>query len=98
MKHIWEYAQSVAVKEDDLPDPPDFTTINTEKVQSTVNKLNEVLGKKKGVDIKTKNKLGYITKHYPANSAKYELQEAILEDRKLFYNSRKDCYICPVGQ
>src|SRR5690606_20010478 len=28
---IWEYAQSVASKEDELPDPPDFTEINTEK-------------------------------------------------------------------
>lgn len=75
---IWEYAQSVAAKEDDLPDPPDFTTIDRQKVQITVDKLNEVLGERKDIDKKTKAKLAYITKNYPAKIAKYEAQEAIL--------------------
>lgn len=81
---IWEYAQSVASKEDELPDPPDFTEINTEKVQSTVDKLNEVLGSRKNIDKKVKAKLRRITKEYPANIAKYERQEAVLGDRNSF--------------
>lgn len=90
LNQIWEYAQSVASKEDDLPDPPDFTTINTEKVQSTVNKLNEVLCKKKDVDKKTKGKLAYVTKHYPANIARYEMQEAVLGERNSYSKTDTD--------
>jgi ketol-acid reductoisomerase len=62
LAQIWEYAQSVAAAEDDLPDPPDFTTISKEKVKDTVEKLNQVLGKKENVDKKMKAKLGYVSK------------------------------------
>lgn len=81
LAHIWEYAQSVAASEDNLPDPPDLTTIDKEKVQQTVDKLNKVLGKKENVDKKMKAKLGYVSKHYPANIARYEQQESILGER-----------------
>lgn len=54
LAHIWEYAQSVAAAEDSLPDPPDFTTISKEKVQDTVDKLNQVLGRKENIDKKMK--------------------------------------------
>lgn len=84
LKGIWEYAQSVASKEDNLPDPPDFTTITREKVQSTVDKLNEVLGKKKDIDKKVKGKLSYATKHFPQNMGKYEEQEQILGERNSY--------------
>lgn len=90
LAQIWEYAQSVAAAEDSLPDPPDFTTISKEKVKDTVNKLNEVLGKKEHVDKKMKAKLGYVTKHYPANIARYEQQEAILGDRNSYSKTDPD--------
>lgn len=90
LAQIWEYAQSVAAAEDDLPDPPDFTTISKEKVKDTVEKLNQVLGKKEHVDKKMKAKLGYATKHYPANIAKYEQQEAILGDRNSYSKTDPD--------
>lgn len=47
LSEIWKYAQSVAATEDNLPEPPDLTTINKEKVQDTVDTLNQVLGKRK---------------------------------------------------
>lgn len=87
---IWEYAQSVASKEDELPDPTDFTEIDTEKVQSTVNKLNEVLGKKKDIDKKLKAKLRRVIKEYPANIAKYERQEAVLSERNSYSKTDPD--------
>jgi len=34
LSNIWEYAQSIAQEEDKLPDPPDFTTIDSEKVKA----------------------------------------------------------------
>ncbi len=90
LAHIWEYAQSVATAEDGLPDPPDFTTISKEKVQDTVDKLNQVLGKKEGIDKKMKAKLGYVTKHYPSNIARYEQQEAILGERNSYSKTDPD--------
>lgn len=87
---IWEYAQSVAATEDNLPEPPDLTTINKKKVQDTVNTLNQVLGKKENIDKKMKAKLGYVTKHYPANIARYEQQEAILGDRNSYSKTDPD--------
>lgn len=90
LAHIWEYAQSVATTEDGLPDPPDFTTISKEKVQDTVNKLNQVLGKREDIDKKMKAKLGYVTKHYPSSIARYEQQEAILGDRNSYSKTDPD--------
>jgi len=87
---IWAYAQSVAVSEDNLPEPPDLTTINKEKVQDTVDTLNQVLGKKENIDKKMKAKLGYVTKHYPTNIARYEQQEAILGERNSFSKTDPD--------
>ena len=84
LAHIWEYAQSVAASEDNLPDPPDLTTINKEKVQQTVDKLNQVLAGKDNVDKKMRAKLGYVTKHYPVNIERYEKQEAILGERNSY--------------
>ncbi|KAA6438614.1 IS1182 family transposase [Dyadobacter flavalbus] len=90
LAQIWQYAQSMAAAEDDLPDPPDFTRINKEKVKDTVDKLNEVLGKKENVDKKMKARLDYVTKHYPANMARYEQQEAILDNRNSYSKTDPD--------
>jgi len=51
LTEIWQYAQQLAQDEDKLPDPPDFTTIDSDKVNSTVDKLNEKLA---GKEILTK--------------------------------------------
>ncbi|WP_231459928.1 MULTISPECIES: hypothetical protein [unclassified Pedobacter] len=57
LSDIWEYAQSVAKVEDGLPEPPDFTDIDTKKVQQTVNTLNAVLSEKTDLDKKVNAKL-----------------------------------------
>ena len=90
LEQIWNYAQSVSAAEDTMPEPPDFTDIDTEKVQSTVDKLNEVLADKKGIDKKVKAKLNYVTKNFPANIKKYEAQEAILGERNSYSKTDKD--------
>ena len=87
---IWQYAQSIATKEDALPEPPDFTTIDKEKVQAAVDTLNTVLKSKENVDKKIKQKLSYVTKNYPENIAKYEKQEAILGERNSYSKTDKD--------
>lgn len=90
LSDIWAYAQSVAATEDNLPEPPDLTTINKEKVQDTVDTLNQVLGKKENINKKMKARLGYVTKHYPVNIARYEQQEAILGDRNSYSKTDPD--------
>ncbi|MFM6402909.1 MAG: IS1182 family transposase, partial [Planktothrix sp.] len=90
LSEIWQYAQSVSTEENSLPDPPDFTEINSEKVKQTVEKLNEVLGATSQVDKKTKARLSYITKNYPKNIEKYESQEQILGDRNSFSKTDTD--------
>jgi hypothetical protein len=90
LTEIWEYAQQIAADEDKMPEPPDFTEIDSKKVKATVAQLNEKLAGKDGVSKKVKDKLKYITKNYPANIEKYEQQEATLGERNSFSKTDTD--------
>lgn len=90
LAEIWEHAQSIAKGEEGLPDPPDFTEINTEKVQATVDKLNAVLADKPDLNKKVKAKLKYASKEYPKKMAEYEKKEAILGQRNSFSKTDPD--------
>ncbi len=90
LSEIWQYAQSVAKVEDGLPEPPDFTDIDTEKVQQTVDTLNAVLAEKADLDKKVKAKLKYVTREYPEKIAEYERKEAILGERNSFSKTDTD--------
>ena len=90
INQIWQYAQSISDTEDDLPDPPDLTTINKEKVEEAIAQLNEDLADKKNIDKKVKAKLNYINKNFPKNMDKYEQQEAILAERNSYSKTDED--------
>jgi hypothetical protein len=90
LTEIWQYAQSVATVEDNMPEPPDFTSIDKDKVQATVDKLNGILNTKPDVEKKVKAKLQYVTKNYPSNIEKYEKHEAILVERNSYSKTDKD--------
>ena len=90
LAEIWDYAQNLADDEDRLPDPPDFTTIDSEKVKDTVDKLNKAVSKKKDVPSKVKAKMRYVTKNFPENIEKYERQEEILGQRNSFSKTDND--------
>lgn len=90
LQEIWEYAQGVAKSEDELPEPPDLTDIDGEKVQATVDKLNAVLADKPSVDKKVKAKLRYVTKEYPGKIAEYECKERVLGERNSFSKTDPD--------
>lgn len=91
LAEIWKYAQHIATEEDNLPpEPPTNQKIDQQRIKQTVDKLNEVLGKKDAVDSGTKNKLRHITKTYPARIEKYEEQEAILENRGSYSKTDTD--------
>lgn len=90
LAEIWDYAQQVATHEDSLPDPPDFTELDSEKVQQTIDQLNRALSSKPGVDEKVKKKLGYATKNYPGKIAEYERKEAVLGERSSYSKTDPD--------
>ena len=73
-----------------MPEPPDFTDIDTEKVQQTVDTLNAVLAEKTDLDKKVKAKLKYVTREYPEKIAEYERKEAILGERNSFSKTDTD--------
>lgn len=87
---IWQYAQSISDTEDDLPEPPDLTTINKEKVEEAIVRLNEALSDKKDIHKKVKAKLNYINKNFPKNIDKYEQQEAVLAERNSYSKTDED--------
>jgi transposase len=87
---IWQYAQQIAADEDKMPEPPDFTEIDSAKVKEAVAQLNEKLAAKDNIDKKVKDKLKYVTKTYPEAIAKYEQQEAILKERNSYSKTDPD--------
>lgn len=89
LTEIWQYAQQLASDEDKMPEPPDFTEIDSKKVKAAVDQLNEKLAGK-DIDKKVKDKLKYATKQYPVNIEKYERQEAILGERNSFSKTDPD--------
>jgi len=90
LEEIWNYTQHIATAEDQLPEPPDLTRINTQSVTAAVEKLNKALADQEDLDKKVKAKLKYITKNYPANIPRYEHQEAILGERNSYSKTDPD--------
>lgn len=90
LAEIWDYAQNIANDEDRLPEPPDFTKIDSEKIKEAVEQLNKALSKKENVSGKVKAKMRYITKNFPENLVKYEAYEKILGERNSFSKTDTD--------
>jgi transposase len=90
LTEIWQYAQQIAAGEDKMPEPPDFTVIDSQRVKEAVVQLNEKLAAKENADKKVKDKLKYVTKNYPGVITKYEQQEAILKERNSYSKTDPD--------
>ena len=86
---LWQYAQSVAAEEMDNPEPPDFTTIDSKKVNETIAKIDAALADKT-IDKKVKQKLNYAKKNWPQNLDKYQEQEKILNGRNSYSKTDPD--------
>lgn len=76
---LWQYAQKTAAGEldDDHTDPGGFSSIDAQKVEETIDKINEAL-KTRSVDKKVQQKLNYAKKNWPSNLKKYEAQEELM--------------------
>lgn len=85
LDELWKYAQAVAASELDDTDPSGFKKINSEKVNQTIDAINEAL-KDKPVDKKVRQKLNYAKKHWPAALDKYEEQKKVIGDQRNSYS------------
>jgi hypothetical protein len=82
---LWQYAASVAAAEMDDTDPSGFDKIDAEKVNSTIEKINEAL-KDKPVAKNIKQKLNYARNKWPEALNRYEQQEKIMGDERRSYS------------
>jgi transposase len=89
LDELWQYAQRVAAAE--LPDtePTGFDKIDADKVERTIEQINEAL-KDKPVSKEVKQKLNYAKKHWPSNLKKYAEQEKILNGRSSYSKTDHD--------
>jgi transposase len=85
LNDLWKYAQKVAASELDDTDPSGFDKIESEKVEQTINTINEAL-KDKQIDKKVRQKLNYAKKNWPAALKKYDEQEKIIGTKRSSYS------------
>ncbi len=91
LEQLWQYAQNIADHEDSQPDPPDFTTpISKEKIEKTVEQIDEKLSDNPSVSKKAKAKLRYVKKNFASNLDKYAEQEKILAGRNSYSKTDTD--------
>ena len=85
LEELWQYAQKIAASEMDDTDPSGFDTISAEKVEKTIEKINEVL-KDKEVGPKIRQQLIYAQKNWPLNLKKYEQQQKVMGEGRTNYS------------
>ena len=56
LKELWSYVEKVYKDEQQIPNTPNFETIDADKIEATINQINEAL-KGKDIDQKAKQKL-----------------------------------------
>ena len=91
LSELWQYAQGVAASElGDDDDPSGFDSIDAQKVERTIDGINEAL-KDKEVSKQVKQKLNYAKTNWPSNLKKYEEQQQLLgEGRNSFSKTDPD--------
>lgn len=77
LNELWAYAQQVAAQEIEQPDPDGFDTVRPEKIEQTIDTINEALKGKK-VDPKITQKLRYAKKNWPEKLRQYAQQEELI--------------------
>ncbi len=89
LDELWQYAVKVAAAELPDTDPTTFDKIDADKVEQTIDQINEAL-KDKPVSSRVKQKLNYAKKNWPSNLKKYESQEKILNGRSSYSKTDHD--------
>ncbi len=83
LQQLWEYAEGVAAEELKDKRPTGFAPVDPEAVKKTITDINAAL-RDKAVDKKVRQKLKYAEKNWPANTARYNEQEKILDGRNSY--------------
>lgn len=89
LEELWNYAEDIAAEELKDKRPSSFAPVDTEQVQKTIEQINGALANKE-VDKKVKQKLNYAKKNWPANTAKYNEAEKILDGRNSYSKTDND--------
>lgn len=90
LEKMWNYAQSIADEEYTHPTPPEFKTIDKEKIEKTAKKIEEIISKNPKASTIAKAKLKYIQKNFSQNLDKYEEQEKVLAGRSSYSKTDPD--------
>jgi transposase len=85
LDELWKHALTVAGSELEDTDPSGFKKISSEKVNQTIERINEAL-KDKEVEPKVRQKLSYAKRKWPSALDKYEQQEKIMGDKRNSYS------------
>lgn len=89
LQELWSYVEKVYKDEQHIPNTQDFEAIHADKVEETINQINDALQGKE-IDKKIRQKLNYAKKNWPTNMAKYQKQEAILKERNSYSKTDPD--------
>lgn len=89
LDELWQYAVKVAAAELPDTDPTSFNKIDADKVEQTIEQINEAL-KGKPVSKQIKQKLNYAKNNWPSNLKKYAEQEKILGERNSYSKTDTD--------
>lgn len=90
IESIWNYADSIAREEQELPPPPDFKKLDKESLTKTIDTLNSILKKNPDASKKVKSELTRITKEYPKKLDEYLKKEEILQERNSYSKTDQD--------
>jgi transposase len=89
LKELWSYAEKITEKEIEDKEEINFESIDPEKIERTIDKINEAV-KGKEIPKKIKQKLSYVTKKWPSQIKKYNEQEQILGQRNSYSKTDTD--------
>jgi transposase len=88
LEELWRYTQTLACQEMGQQ-VPDFTQLDPDQVERTINQINEAL-KEKPVKKKIRQKLIYAKKHWPGKLKDYQEKENILGQRNSYSKTDHD--------
>lgn len=86
---LWQYTQEIAKEELKDTEPLNFKTIDKEKLDQTIQRIDAAI-KDKEVPIEVKKKFNNIKKNYPKKLEDYEHKAAILEGRNSYSKTDPD--------
>lgn len=89
LKELQSYVEKAYKDEQHLPNTPDLEAVDADKIEATINQINDAL-KGKDIDGRIKQKLNHAKEDWPTNMARHQKQEAILKERNGYCKTEKD--------